>query len=94
MYGYNAKPPIAIPIYTVLPYCVINRNSFVYGCFLDASMGFNHELLFSYLLVRGVLPTITRFLRYKHQTNGVLCESFHVSNGVRQGGVLSPVCVY
>ena len=26
MYGYNAEPPIAIPIYTVLPYCVINRN--------------------------------------------------------------------
>ena len=23
MYGYNAEPPIAIPIYTVLPYCVI-----------------------------------------------------------------------
>ena len=24
MYGYNAGPPMAIPIYTVLPYCVIN----------------------------------------------------------------------
>ena len=24
MYGYNAEPPIAIPIYTVLPYCVID----------------------------------------------------------------------
>ena len=23
MYGYNAEPPIAIPIYTVLLYCVI-----------------------------------------------------------------------
>ena len=23
MYGYNARPPMAIPIYTVLPYCVI-----------------------------------------------------------------------
>ena len=23
MYGYNAEQPIAIPIYTVLPYCVI-----------------------------------------------------------------------
>ena len=23
MYGYNAGPPMAIPIYTVLPYCVI-----------------------------------------------------------------------
>ena len=26
MYGYNAGPPMAIPIYTVLPYCVINTN--------------------------------------------------------------------
>ena len=24
MYGYNAGPPMAIPIYTVLPYCVID----------------------------------------------------------------------
>ena len=24
MYGYNAGQPIAIPIYTVLPYCVIH----------------------------------------------------------------------
>ena len=23
MYGYNANPPMAIPIYTVLLYCVI-----------------------------------------------------------------------
>ena len=26
MYGYNAGPPMAIPIYTVLPYCVISSN--------------------------------------------------------------------
>ena len=26
MYGYNAEPPIAIPIYTVLPYCVISES--------------------------------------------------------------------
>ena len=27
MYGYNAEPPIAIPIYTVLPYYVINTSN-------------------------------------------------------------------
>ena len=27
VYGYNAEPPIAIPIYTVLPYCVIKCTS-------------------------------------------------------------------
>ena len=26
MYGYSAEQPIAIPIYTVLPYCVIEQN--------------------------------------------------------------------
>ena len=26
MYGYNAEPPIAIPIYTVLPYCVMQEG--------------------------------------------------------------------
>ena len=25
MYGYNAGQPMAIPIYTVLPYCVIQE---------------------------------------------------------------------
>ena len=29
MYGYNAEPPIAIPIYTVLPYCVISTVTIV-----------------------------------------------------------------
>ena len=34
MYGYNAGPPMAIPIYTVLPYCVIHIHVNVYclGC--------------------------------------------------------------
>ena len=27
MYGYNAGPPMAFPIYTILPYCVIIRES-------------------------------------------------------------------
>ena len=26
MYGYNAGQPMAIPIYTVLPYCVITEE--------------------------------------------------------------------
>ena len=30
MYGYNAGPPIEIPMYTVLPHCVIlNYNFFI-----------------------------------------------------------------
>ena len=73
----------------------------MYGCFLDASKAFDlvdHKLLFTYLFDRGLPLAIIRFLMfwYKHQSmcvrwNGVFSESFHVSNGVRQGGVLSPV---
>ena len=79
----------------------INRHSVVYGCFLDASKAFDlvdHKLLFSYLYDRGLPPTVIRFLMfwYKHQSmcirwNGAVSEPFCVSNGVRQGGVLSPV---
>ena len=34
MYAYNAEPPIAIPIYTVLPYCVIVAKLYVPTFFL------------------------------------------------------------
>ena len=29
MYGYNAGPPMAIPIYTVLLYCVIHNYMYI-----------------------------------------------------------------
>ena len=76
----------------------INHHSVVYGCFLDASKAFDlvdHKLL---LYDRGLPPTAIRFLMfwYKHQSmcirwNSAVSEPFCVSNGVRQGGVLSPV---
>ena len=47
---------------------------------------------------RNLPPSILRFLMfwYEHQSmcvgwNGVFSDTFRVSNGVRQGGVLSPV---
>ena len=76
----------------------INCHSVVYGCFFDASKAFDlvdRKLLFSYLYYdRGHPPTVIRW--YKHQSmcirwNGAVSEPFCVSNGVRQGGVLSPV---
>ena len=79
---------------TTISHCnIINRHSVVYGCFLDASKAFDlvdHKLL---LYDRGLPPTV---IRYKHQSmcirwNGAVSEPFCVSNGVRQGGVLSPV---
>lgn len=73
----------------------------VYSCFLDASKAFDrvdHQLLFQSLLERQLPKVVLRFLFnwYQEQSlsvkwNSTLSASFGVSNGVRQGGVLSPI---
>jgi hypothetical protein len=78
-----------------------NLSSPVYACFIDASKAFdrvNHWLLFDKLLQRGLPKIVVRILMvwYTTQTfivkwDNVISTSFHVLNGVRQGGVLSPV---
>ena len=75
----------------------INNGSCVLGCFLDASKAFdlvNHDILFHKLSVRGLLSVsclhgISQQMKVRWDHS--LSESFHVSNDVRQGGVLSPV---
>ena len=77
------------------------REIKVYGCFLDASKAFDrvsHNTRFSILERRGVPHLLLRFLWswYKSQScavkwNACVSESFEVANGVRQGGVLSPI---
>ena len=78
----------------------LSRNSPVYVCYLDASKAFdrvNHWVLFSRLLDRAVPGIIVRILAtwYSLQNFVVrwgqaLSHAFTVSNGVRQGGILSP----
>ena len=68
--------------------------------FLDASKAFDrvkHSILFHKLIDRGVPGYIVRLLIYwySNQTmcirwSGKLSEHFGVTNGVRQGGILSP----
>ena len=75
-------------------------NGSVFMCFLDASKAFdrvNHNSLFSKLQKRGVPLFIIRILSYwySNQTMCVRWSSktslhFTVSNGVRQGSLLSP----
>jgi hypothetical protein len=77
------------------------HGSPVYACFLDASKAFdrvNHWTLFRRLLDRGVPPHIVNTLMYwyTHQECTVqwgkeTSKAFKVSNGVRQGGILSPL---
>ena len=72
----------------------------IYVTFLDASKAFdrlNHWLLFKKLLNRGMPIYIVRILifLYSNQTMYVQWGSAHsdpfsITNGVRQGGILSP----
>ena len=78
-----------------------SHNSSVLLCFIDASKAFdrvNHWKLFSKMCERGVPCYILRILVYwyAHQVmqvrwGGSISDPFSVSNGVRQGGILSPV---
>ena len=77
------------------------QNSTMFMCFLDASKAFdriNHGKLFVKLQERGVPPYLIRILQfwYTQQTMQIrwgssLSAPFQVTNGVRQGGILSPV---
>ena len=78
----------------------VSNNSPTYMCFLDLSKAFDrvdHRMLFEKLLRRNVPILIIRILQYWYASQvfyvrwgkSLLCP-FNVSNGVRQGGVLSP----
>ena len=77
-----------------------SQNSSIFLCFIDLSKAFDricHEKLFKKLLERSVPKYIVRLLIYWYaqQTFQVKWENavstpFHVGNGVRQGGILSP----
>ena len=76
-------------------------DSHVYGCFLDASKAFdrvNHVLLFEKLLQQNLPPAVARLLlswyisqQLKVRWSNNFSEPFNTSNGVRQGGVISPI---
>jgi hypothetical protein len=89
----------AISLYT-------NSNSTVHSVFLDSSKAFDRVeycKLFKLLLNRHVPPHVIRLLlnMYTGQQvrvlwNGVSSCNFSVSNGVKQGAIISPIlfCVY
>lgn len=72
----------------------------VYCCFLDASKAFDrvcHDTLFLRLMDCGVPSSVIRILQFWYSNqlmyvswNGHSSDSFHIRNGVRQGGILSP----
>ena len=77
-----------------------SQNSPVYTCFLDASKAFdrvNHWTLFTKLINRKVPLLFVRIIVFWYRAQ-VFCitwgscmsDSFRITNGVRQGGILSP----
>ena len=75
-------------------------NGSVFTCFLDASKAFdrvNHSILFGKLSNRGIPRYVIRMLSYWYENQqmcvrwgGTYSTFFCVTNGVRQGSILSP----
>ena len=80
---------------------IMSNNSPVYSCLLDASKAFDkvhYGTLFHILLNRKVPFCIIRLLmdsfeiqRARVMWNSHVSDYFSISNGVKQGGVISPV---
>ena len=78
----------------------VSHNTPVYSAFLNASKAFNrvdYQPLFKQLIDRNTPTCVVRLLNFwygeqKMQVpwNSALSNSFHISNGIRQGGVLNP----
>ena len=75
-------------------------NGSVFTCFVDASKAFdrvNHSILFGKLSNRGIPQYVIRILSYWYENQqtcvrwgGTYSTFFSVTNGVRQGSILSP----
>ena len=78
----------------------ILKCSVVFACFLDCSKAFDlvdHELLFNKLRQRNIPDSYLRLLSFAYsnqvafvQWGNTISFDFFISNGVRQGGILSP----
>lgn len=83
-----------------------NHSTDVYSCYVDASKAFDrvrYDKLFTLLMNRGMPPIIVRSLlhlymnqRMRVRWRGHLSNTFGTTNGIRQGGVISPLlfCIY
>ena len=101
-FGFKSKHSTDMCIFTVksiIKYYT-DQNTPVYTCFLDASKAFdrvNHCTLFRKLITVKAPLLIVRILVYWYQMQEVCIKwgkstsgYFTISNGVRQGGILSP----
>ena len=97
--GHSTTLCTAVYLETVNYY--VNRNSDVFSCLLDASKAFDkvhYGKLFQLLVKRDVPYIVIRLLFDSYTRQNVLVSwnscstrSFTVMNGVKRGGVLSPI---
>jgi hypothetical protein len=107
-YAYKKKSSTAVcslVVKEIINYYA-NNGSEVYSCSVDATKAFDrvqHDQLFEMLIERDLPSIVVRVIvdMYKRQQmrtvwNKKYSETFQTGNGVRQGGVISPVlfCVY
>ena len=105
-FGFKANHGTDLAIFsfgeTVRIYTLAGSPVFV--CFLDASKAFvrlNHRKLFKILTCRGVPTYLVQFLSYWYANQlyavkwgNTISTAFGVSNGIRQGGLISPSLYY
>ena len=84
----------------------LQDNDTVYGFFMDCTKAFDtvkYSILFQKLLDAKIPPVIVRLIIHMYQKQspnvrweGKLSRKFNISNGVKQGSVLSPIlfCFY
>ncbi len=101
-FGFKAHHSTDLCIYALKEVVDLykRKNSTVIIGFIDASKAFdrvNHQKLFSKLRQRGIPNSILRILTYWYANQSMqikwgncVSDSFRVSNGVRQGSLLSP----
>ena len=102
-FGFKSKHSTDFCIYTLKEYIEFYklRNTSVFVTFLDASKAFDridHWLLFKKLIDKRIPLFIIKLLVCWYSTQqmhirwgNTTTSSFFVSNGVKQGGILSPI---
>ena len=102
-FGFKAGHSTEFCIYSLLEFIDFykKRNTTVFVTFLDASKAFdrvNYWLLFTKLIDKNVPLFVVKLLMFwytkqdmKVRWGNTLSSSFQVGNGVKQGGILSPV---
>ena len=101
-FGFKKKHSTEMAVYAfknVIDHYICNSSP-VYVCYMDASKAFDkidHASLFKKMSNRKIPKAIVNLFVYWYQAQtfyvrwgNCLSEPFHATNGVRQGGILSP----